>query len=226
MEIDLDTCYGFFFRAFVPDEHGVPVEVEDAPGFAEAEEAFVARVQEVLRGRPDLLEILSCVEGGLEVRLHCGSGFVDEDSEVYFFGSVQNEDEQLVLEISTDEVLLGARAGHEVLDVVVHELTHVLDHLQDPPGILPFMDREEIRELVRLREIELEKIDEGASCLDPYAKTNDMEFIAVAAETYFARPYELATTSPKLFQLLDRYFQVDPSEDAITMAAIKPVSLP
>ncbi|MCO4772245.1 MAG: zinc-dependent peptidase [Deltaproteobacteria bacterium] len=219
-----DTCNGFFFRCYVPDGAGLPIEVDDAPGFAEAEEAFIARVQEVLRGRPDLLELLSCLENGLEVRLHCGSGFVDEENETYFFGSVQSDGEQLVLEISTEEVLLGARAGHEALDVVVHELTHVLDHMQEPTGMLPFMEREEQREFVRLRARELEKLADGASCLDPYALTNDMEFLAVAVETFFARPYELATTSPKLFQSIDRYFQVDPQEDAITMAAVRPVA--
>jgi|GEM_PF-3146910 len=224
--IDLDqACHGFYFRAYVPDAQGFPQEVDDAPGFKEAEDAFVSRVQEVLRGRPDLLHILGCLENGLEVRLHSGSGFADEDEEEYFFGSVTLDGDQLVLEISTEEVLLGARGGHEVLDVVVHELTHVLDHLDEPLGMLPFLDPEERREFVRLRTDEREKIEAGASCLDPYALKNDMEFIAVTVETYFARPYQLATTSPKLYQHIDRYFQVDPQEDAITMA-VRPVKIP
>lgn len=217
------TAHGFIFTCWVPDEDGVPEEVDDAPGFAEAQDAFIARVQEVFRGRPDLLRIISFLDEGLEVRLHCGRGFVDEDSEVYFFGSVQDEDGQLILEISTEEVLLGARAGHEALDVVVHELVHVLDHLDDPQGMLPFMEPDERREWVRLRDHEREKIEDGASALDKYALTNDMEFLAVAVETFFARPQALAISSPKLFQLIDRYFQVEPEEDAITMAAVAPV---
>ena len=220
------TCHGFFFRSYVPGKNGMPVEVDEAQGCQEAEEAFVLRVQEVLRGRPDLLQILGCLDNGLEVRLHSGSGFVHEDDEVYFFGSVQADGDQLVLEISTDEVLLGARAGHEVLDVVVHELTHVLDHLEEPRGMLPFIDPAEQRDFVQLRERERLKIKDGASCLDKYALINDMEFLAVAVETFFARPYELATTSHKLYQHIDRYFQVDPEEDAITMAQVRPVKIP
>lgn len=220
------TCHGFYFRAYVPGKDGNPVEVDDAPGFAEAEERFVLRVQEVLRGRPDLLHILSCLENGLEVRLHSGSGFVEEENETYFFGSVESDGDQLILEISIEEVLLGARAGHEALDVVVHELAHVLDHLEEPIGFLPFLDPADRAEFQGLRADEIVKIEAGQSCLDRYALTNDMEFLAVAVETYFARPYQLATTSHKLYQHIDRYFQVDPQEDAITMAEVKPVKIP
>jgi hypothetical protein len=218
------TCHGFYFRAFVPGKKGKPKEVDDAPGFAEAEDRFVQRVQEVLRGRPDLLHILGCLEHGLEVRLHSGSGFHGEENEVYFFGSVESDGDQIILEISIEEVLLGARNGHEALDVVVHELVHVLDHLDEPMGMLPFMEESERSDFIRLREDERVKIQQGQSCLDPYALTNDMEFLAVAVETYFARPYQLATTSHKLYQHIDRYFQVDPEEDAITMAEVKPVA--
>ena len=92
--------------------------------------------------------------------------------------------------------------------------------------MLPFIETSEQRDFSRLRSRERVKIQDGASCLDRYALTNDMEFLAVAVETYFARPYELATTSPKLYQHIDRYFQVDPEEDAITMAQIRPVRTP
>lgn len=204
------TCLGFYFLAFVPDGTGRPREVEDAPDFAEARDRFLQRVRDVLAGRTDLLDALNCLNEGLEVRLHCGPGFFDEEGQSYFYGRVTREVDTLVLELATDEVLGGVRPGHEALDVVVHELTHVLDMMDEPLGQLPFQTTEQRASFARLRERERQAMADGSSALDAYALTDDKEFLAVAVETFFAKSAALAESSPALWGYLNDYFLVDP----------------
>ncbi len=201
-----EACQGFYFRCFVPGADGTPVETTDGEGFQAASETFLERLRHMLRGRHDLLDTLGCLENGLEVRLHCGRGFWDEDNHVYFYGRVSPMGDQVVLEIATDEVLQGAREGNEALDVVIHELTHVLDLLEAPPGMLPFWSEAEEMRFRELREAEIGRLETGRSCLDPYALNNEVEFLAVAVETFFARPQVFAAGSLELNALFTEYF--------------------
>ncbi len=223
---DLDkSCQGFTFQAMVPGPDGRAVPTSDAAGFAQAEDTFIEKLNWMLRGRPDLVELLSCLDHALDVRIHCGTGFFDEEGHVYFYGRVTHTGDGLVLEIATDEVLEGGRDGHAVLDVVIHEITHVLDMIDDDEGdgLLPWWGPDEREQYVRLREAEKESIADGTSAIDDYALTSDMEFLAVTVETFFVLPAELRKTSPGLYDLLAAYFLVDSQAEAATLAMLSPV---
>ncbi len=223
---DLDnTCQGFSFQAYVPGPDGRPIPAPDGVGFAAAEDTFLEKLNWMLRGRPDLIELLSCLDTPLDVRIHCGTGFFDEDGHVYLYGRVTDEGDGLVLEIATDEVREGGRDGHDVLDVVIHEMTHVLDMIgeDDDPGLLPWWSAEQRALFVRLREAEKPAIADGRSAIDRYALTSDMEFLAVTVETFFVLPAELKKTSPGLYDLLADYFVVDAQQEAATLAMMSPV---
>lgn len=210
MVVFSERCLGFCFRCFVAGPDGQPVEASDGADFHEASERFLERVRYMLRGRPDLLDGLGCLEQELEVQLHCGEGFYDEDDHVYFYGRVEPVGDHIVLQIATDEVLGGTRAGNEALDVVVHELTHVLDLLEEPPGVLPFWDAASIERFVELRDAEVAALEAGRSVLDPYALINEVEFLAVAVETYFAASARFREACPELAWLFDGYFRLGP----------------
>lgn len=46
--------------------------------------------------------------------------------------------------------------------------------------------------------------------LDHYGATNTAEFFAVASETFFEQPSELRREHGELFELLKKYYRVDP----------------
>ncbi len=201
-----DRCLGFYFRCFVPGARGRPVEAPFGSEFDAASDRFLERLRHMLRGRPDLLDKLGCLEFELEVQLHCGRGFYDEEDHTYFYGRVDPAGEHIVLQIATDEVLGGTREGNEALDVVIHELTHVLDLLEEPPGMLPFWDEASAVRFIELRDVEIVEIEQGRSRLDPYALNNEVEFLAVAVETYFAAEASFRTDCPEIAGLFDNYF--------------------
>lgn len=63
---------------------------------------------------------------------------------------------------------------------------------------------------------EFEELQEDAeqgkkSLLDHYGATNPAEFFAVATETFFERPKEMARHHKELYQQLKQYYKLDPS---------------
>ena len=52
---------------------------------------------------------------------------------------------------------------------------------------------------------------EGRSVLDPYGAENTAEFLAVSVEGFFERAKELDRHHPELYQMLSRYFALDPA---------------
>jgi Mlc titration factor MtfA (ptsG expression regulator) len=48
--------------------------------------------------------------------------------------------------------------------------------------------------------------------LDPYGATNPAEFFAVATESFFEQPYELAARHPQLYAEFQAYYRVDPRD--------------
>lgn len=206
------TCLGFFFRYFRADSRGRPREVDSDDHFAAAEDAFLNRMREVLQGRPDVLHAAGCMEEPLEVRLHGGDGFWDWDEQLHFYGRVHDDGAGLVLELATEQILDGCGGDHTALDVVVHELIHVLDHMGErDDGLLVGWEPHEIEAFVAAREAAVERLRAGDSPLDPYALTSNGEFLAVVGETFFARPHDLRRAEPELYELFAQWFAQDPA---------------
>lgn len=211
------TCLGFYFVPYAPDADGFPDETDDLPGFTQAEKLFMDRVRFMLCGRDDYLQALSCLENALEVRLHTGGVFGDGD--VWFEGRVTREADQIVLELAIDEII--APQG-QALDVVAHEVAHVLDMMSEHDGMLPFLDRQERAEWEDLRALEKARIAAGRSPLDAYALTNDREFLAVAVETFFARSVKLRLGAPRLWEFLHGVFRVNPEQHGLGLLDLAP----
>jgi Mlc titration factor MtfA (ptsG expression regulator) len=101
----------------------------------------------------------------------------------------------------------------EASHVGIHEFAHVLDlESGDFDGVPLGFGRQRIRAWERLRRREERRIQRGHSELRPYALTNRVEFLAVAAEVFFQKPAELRRSSPDLYRLLRDYFQQDPAK--------------
>lgn len=211
--VDLDMCEGFQFRYFLPDQAGGAREVRRKDVFLAAEERVLQRALHMFKNRQDLLEAIMCMDGGIEVHLYHGHGFVDlEEYSMYFYGRATFDGGQMIMELGTEELLYGGQEGHEVLDVVIHELTHVLDFQDDVDGVLPGWTLEECVHFDRLRDIEIEKIQQGASILGEYGGKDEWEFLGVLVETFFVKPVELRAASPQLYEMMRKYFRQDPVE--------------
>lgn len=204
----IHDCEGFVFRFFSPGPLGNRRESEPTADGQKAEEIILDRVAEVLADRQDLLTHLCCLENGVEVRLHQGHGFHDEAQEVYFFGRTTVHGDDAILEFATDEILYGGREEHsDVMDVIVHELMHLLDYLDDDDGVLPGWTAKERRmfEKARTSVWKTLKAEQPTPFVD-YALTNEVEFLAVLAEVYWVKPNQLKSQHGELFQLMDAYF--------------------
>ncbi len=116
--------------------------------------------------------------------------------------------------LAWDSVLAGAReeiAGN----VVFHELAHKIDMANGSIDGTPPLTR---KERLRWQKVMSAAYDElharlrlGIhSVIDGYGATNEAEFFAVATETFFTRPDELAFESPPLYALLSDFYRVVP----------------
>ena len=91
-------------------------------------------------------------------------------------------------------------------NVVIHEFTHFLE--QTRPGGDPAAHAA----LEREHDALCDAVDRGEeTLLDPYGAEDLTEFLAVAAELFFARPAEMQERHPALYAVLRTSFALDPA---------------
>lgn len=118
--------------------------------------------------------------------------------------------------LSWKDSLRGGRNEDDGQNVVIHEFAHALDGLDgEMGGSVMFDDPKDSQSWRRV-------VDEGyaelcnakearrRTLLDHYGATNPAEYFAVATETFFEQPRELADEHPELFSLLKKYYRLDP----------------
>ena len=103
-------------------------------------------------------------------------------------------------------------------DVVLHEFAHKIDMhdgVLDGTPLLP--DDDERQRWVDVCTAHYDAIREGdpAAFLRSYAGTNPGEFFAVATETFFTRPVDLATRQPDLYGVFAGFYRQDPARRAL-----------
>ncbi|MDX2087016.1 MAG: zinc-dependent peptidase [Kofleriaceae bacterium] len=123
--------------------------------------------------------------------------------------------------LAWDAVLAGGR-GELPGNVVFHEFAHKLDMASGRiDGTPPLANKAERERWARVCSAAYEKhryfIDVGwATLMDAYGATNEAEFFAVATETYFTRPAELAWEHPALFRLLVDFYRLIPAPSPLS----------
>lgn len=113
------------------------------------------------------------------------------------------------------------RAGHAETaghNVVLHEFAHQLDSESGNTNGAPYLGSGEryrswaevlSRDYANLRH---EAMWGMQGVLDHYGATNPAEFFAVATESFFEQPHELAARHPALYEELFKYYRVDPRQ--------------
>ena len=117
--------------------------------------------------------------------------------------------------LSWKSVLHGNHAA-DGYNVVLHEFAHHLDGLDgEMGGHLPFddpADGERWHEVASREHAALEQAAKRghSTLLDHYGATNLAEFFAVATENFFERPEALAQHHGEVYQLLKKFYKIDP----------------
>lgn len=120
--------------------------------------------------------------------------------------------------LSWDHVRHGAADWTDGQNVVLHEFAHQLDSESGSNNGAPFLgSRASYRAWadVLSRAFERLRYDvmfQEHSVLDHYGASSPAEFFAVATETFFEKPYQLAERHPELFAQFLGYYRVDPRE--------------
>lgn len=120
--------------------------------------------------------------------------------------------------LSWDHVRRGAHDWTDGQNVVLHEFAHQLDSESGSNNGAPYLGSQAryrdwaavlSRDFANLRHDAMVRQD---SVLDHYGATSPAEFFAVATETFFEKPYQMAKRHPALFAEFEKYYRVDPRE--------------
>ena len=120
--------------------------------------------------------------------------------------------------LAWDNVKKGVMNLQDGQNVVLHEFAHQLDHESGSTNGAPVLNtRGAYRSWAHVFSEEFEELQKDAvrgrhSLLDHYGATNPAEFFAVATETFFERPKEMAAYHQELYQQLKNYYKLDPGQ--------------
>jgi hypothetical protein len=90
----------------------------------------------------------------------------------------------------------------------IHEFVHLIDKMDGSTDGVPeyFIPKELVEPWLRLVRANMQLIKQGQSGLEPYAATNEAEFLSVMSEYFFEKPEYLERNHPALYQLMNRIF--------------------
>jgi len=118
--------------------------------------------------------------------------------------------------LSWDHVQRGAHDWTDGQNVVLHEFAHQLDSESGSNNGAPYLGSEtsyrswsEVlsRDFANLR---VDAMYRQQSVMDHYGATSPAEFFAVATETFFEKPWQMAERHGELYSELFKYYRVDP----------------
>lgn len=151
------------------------------------------------------------------------SGFLTGHGEVLEDGTVTEEEEERLGEswesgkviLSWDDVIHGSADFSDGYNVVLHEFAHQLDGESGEMNGTPPLRNNRREDWARVLASGLDSLmaeyeQDYPGVMDHYGATSPAEFFAVATETFFEKPYEMARQYPALFRELLRFYQVDP----------------
>ena len=99
-------------------------------------------------------------------------------------------------------------------NTAIHEFVHLLDKSDGATDGIPenLMPHQYIIPWVKLIHQEINKIEHGKSDINPYAITNEAEFLAVVSEYFFEKPDQFKEKHPDLYSILAETFSQDPAK--------------
>jgi len=98
-------------------------------------------------------------------------------------------------------------------NAAIHEFVHLLDKSDGETDGIPenLLAHEYAVPWLKMMHQEMHRIAAGKSDIDPYASTNEAEFLAVASEYFFEKPDQLRHKHPEIYQMLSLLFAQNPA---------------
>lgn len=117
--------------------------------------------------------------------------------------------------LSWDDVEHGASDFTDGQNVVLHEFAHQLDAESGSTNGAPALRHNTYKSWANVfsdnfEDLRARSLRQHKTVIDEYGTTNPAEFFAVATETFFEKPHQLAGKRPELYEELSRYYRVDP----------------
>lgn len=118
--------------------------------------------------------------------------------------------------LSWDDIEKGISNFHDGHNVILHEFSHQLDSESGSANGAPVLHSNSYSAWASVLSKEFAELNDNfshhhKSVMDYYGATNPAEFFAVATETFFEKPVQLKKQHPELFEVLAKYYAVDPS---------------
>ncbi|GHB77464.1 hypothetical protein GCM10007390_34510 [Persicitalea jodogahamensis] len=97
-------------------------------------------------------------------------------------------------------------------NVGIHEFVHLIDKADGGTDGVPenLMQKQYVLPWLQLVHQEIEKIKEDESDINPYAATNEAEFLSVASEYFFSQPELFENRHPELYALMTKMYRQEP----------------
>ncbi len=162
---------------------------------------------------PNLRSILVYPHAYIVNEMVMSDRYVVEERRVARLGESWTKD-QLIL--SWEQVQQDIRNWEDGHNVVLHEFAHQLDQedgqAEGVPILPRVMDYAVWSKVMTVEYLQLcDRVEQGKkTVIDSYGATNPAEFFAVATETFFEKPNQLNQKHPSLYEILQRYYRLDP----------------
>lgn len=120
--------------------------------------------------------------------------------------------------LAWDHVRRGAADWHDGQNVVLHEFAHQLDSESGSTNGAPYLgSRASYRSWSQVLARDFAALRADAmlrqhTVIDHYGATSPAEFFAVATETFYEKPWQMAERHPALFDEFAKYYRVDPRQ--------------
>lgn len=123
-------------------------------------------------------------------------------------GMVGNQHMEGVVILSKRALKQGFNNETDKQNTAIHEFVHLIDKADGAVDGIPqlIMNKQYVLPWIDLIHHEMNRIAQGDSDINPYATTNTAEFLAVISEYFFERPELMEKKHPKLFYLLDQFY--------------------
>ena len=203
------------------------LEIDDEVRVTIAGQACLLLLNRPTRVYPGLHAVLVYPTAFLVPRNHVDAAGVVTETRQDLLGESWG-DGRVVL--SWDHVRRGAHDWTDGQNVVLHEFAHQLDSESGSNNGAPYLGSQSSyrswaavlsRDFANLR---ADAMLRQQSVLDHYGATSPAEFFAVATETFFEKPYQMAERHPALFAEFEKYYRVDPRAWQAAPEAPQPVA--
>ncbi|ELS32217.1 MULTISPECIES: zinc-dependent peptidase [Pseudanabaena] len=164
---------------------------------------------------PNLRSILVYPDAYIVNEMVMSDRYIVEERLVARLGESWTKD-QLIL--SWEQVKRDIQNWQDGRNVVLHEFAHQLDQEDGQAEGVPILSRAldyaAWSKIMTAEYLQLcDRVERNRkSVLDSYGATNPAEFFAVATETFFEKPKQLNQKHPALYEILQRYYRLDPRQ--------------